>query len=353
MHRETSLPQQHNTPRLALAVFALAAASGSALLSCSDNGPTFTEGVTFGDGTRIRAARLNEGHDAYMHNCRPCHGDKGDGRGMSAPGLRPPPRDFTKAQFKFAWVDPPTSLPTDDDLKRIVKGGLHGTAMLAWDVTEEELKGIIQYIKTFPSQANKAAGKAKDDNPWLQKDSFGEQVKPTPDPWVGKEAEAFEAGKLIYHTGGCNNCHPNYVTEEEYVGLWHKYDADIPITSFRDNMYLSVLQEPTTFEVEGVKMRILPPDFLRDAVRSIPRNEEELKPLERIGFYYTPLQYLYLRINAGVNPVMTSWKAYAEDKKWAVAHYVMTLIQMRGTHEADSLRHKLETQVHMKLAPSP
>jgi len=49
---------------------------------------------------------------------------------MSSANLRPPPRNFTKAQFKFAWVDPPTALPTDDDLRRIIRGGLHGTAML-------------------------------------------------------------------------------------------------------------------------------------------------------------------------------------------------------------------------------
>jgi mono/diheme cytochrome c family protein len=322
--------------------------AASSLLSCSEGMHHFSSGITLGDTTHISAARLNEGHDAYMHNCRPCHGDKGDGRGMSSPGLRPPPRDFTKAQFKFAFVDPPTALPTDDDLRRIIRGGLHGTAMLSWDVTDEELKGIIQYIKTFPSQAAQDKGEP-DTNPWLKEGTLGEPMQPTPDPWVGKEAEAIEAGKLIYHTGGCNNCHPNYVTEKEYIELWHKFDAEIPITSFRDNMYLSVLQNPTDYQVEGHGMRILPPDFTRDAVRSIPSNEEELRPLERMGIYWTPIQYLYLRINAGVNPVMTSWKAYSEDKKWAVSHYVMTLIQSRGTDKADQLHATLEHQAHVKL----
>lgn len=316
-------------------------------VSCSQ-GETFTSGITLGDGTRISAIRLNEGHDAYMHSCRPCHGDKGDGRGMSSAGLRPPPRDFRKAQFKFAFVDPPTALPTDDDLKRIVRGGLHGTAMLPWDVTDEELKGIVQYIKTFPSQAAKEKGEP-DKNPWL-KEAPGDPMKPTPDPWIGKEAEAIEQGKLIYHTGGCNNCHPNYVTEREYIDLWHKYDPELPITSFRENMYLSVLQTPTDYQVEGYGMRILPPDFTRDPVRSIPATDEELKPLQKMGIYWTPIQYLYLRINAGVNPVMTSWKAYGEDKKWAVAHYVLSLIQTRGTAKADALHATLDNQQHVKLA---
>jgi mono/diheme cytochrome c family protein len=325
------------------------AALGSLSLSCSQGDKPFTHSVTLGDGTRIRPARLNEGHDVFMHYCRPCHGEKGDGRGYSSAGLRPPPRDFRQAKFKFAWVDPPTALPTDDDLKRIVRGGLHGSAMLPWDLTDDELKSVIQYIKMIPSLAAKEKGEP-DKNPWLT-DPPGEQVKPTPDPWIGKEAEAIEAGKLIYHTGGCNNCHPNYVTEKEYVNLWHKYDAEIPITSFRENMYLAVLQSPTDYQVEGYGMRILPPDFTRDAVRSIPVTEAELKPLEKSGIYYTPLQYLYLRINAGVNPVMTSWKAYAEDKKWAVSHYVMSLIQLRANGKADELHAELEHQVHVKFAP--
>jgi hypothetical protein len=147
------------------------------------------------------------------------------------------------------------------------------------------------------------------------------------------------------------------VTEQEYIDLWHKYDADIPITSFRENMYLSVLQSPTDYQVEGYGMRILPPDFTRDPVRSIPLTESELRPLEKTimasgtGLYYSPMQYLYLRINAGVNPVMTSWKAYPEDKKWSVTHYVMSLIQMRVTGKAEELQARLEHQTHVKLAP--
>jgi hypothetical protein len=48
---------------------------------------------------------------------------------------------------------------------------------------------------------------------------------------------------------------------------------------------------------------------------------------------------------------MTSWKAYSEDKKWAVSRYVMTLIQMRGTPAADRLHETLQNQVHVKLGP--
>jgi hypothetical protein len=31
----------------------------------------------------------------------------------------------------------------------ILKNGLHGTAMLPWDLTEQQMFNVVQYIKTF------------------------------------------------------------------------------------------------------------------------------------------------------------------------------------------------------------
>src|SRR5437867_1761932 len=107
----------------------------------------FREPLKLG-GKVISADTLNEGQRRFMLYCRPCHGEKGDGKGPSSPGLRPPPRDFTLGTFKFGAV-PGGTLPHDEDIVRIVRNGLHGTAMLAWDVPEQDLQNIIQYIKTF------------------------------------------------------------------------------------------------------------------------------------------------------------------------------------------------------------
>src|SRR5262245_22070826 len=110
---------------------------------------TFTEGRTFAGEVQVDAATLNDGRDAYMLYCFACHGDKGDGKGPSSYGLRPPPRDFTKGVFKFARLRGGDEMPNDDDLERIVLGGLHGTAMLPWDIPKIELHKILQYIKTL------------------------------------------------------------------------------------------------------------------------------------------------------------------------------------------------------------
>src|SRR5262245_62027792 len=91
-----------------------------ALAACSVGGKKFDKPMTLG-GKEVSAETLEHGREAYMHNCRACHGDHGDGGGPAAYGLRPPPRDFTATRFKikFSTVES-GKLPTDDDLKHIL-----------------------------------------------------------------------------------------------------------------------------------------------------------------------------------------------------------------------------------------
>ena len=102
-------------------------------------------------GQTIAPAQLRRGAAAFTHYCRPCHGDAGDGAGPSGRGLQPPPRDLRLGVYKFAAVAT-GQLPNDSDLRRIIKGGLHGTAMLAWDVPDLELDDLIQYVKAFSAR---------------------------------------------------------------------------------------------------------------------------------------------------------------------------------------------------------
>src|SRR5438874_1496835 len=115
----------------ATSVFWLLAAAG-----CDHDHP-FKSSMKLG-GQEVSADTLNRGRDAYQQYCRPCHGDNGDGKGYSSLGLRPPPRDFTQGLFKFGHTAIP-NLPPDAELKQLVTKGLHGTAMLPWDIQEQEL----------------------------------------------------------------------------------------------------------------------------------------------------------------------------------------------------------------------
>lgn len=257
-------------------------------------------------GKEIPADVLTAGERAYMQYCRACHGDKGDGKGPAAPGLRPPPRDFTLGSFKFGAV-PGGTLPNDDDLVRVVRFGLHGTAMRAWDgVPEKQLLEIVQYLKTF--------------SPRWKEEEPGEPIVPTPDAWRGKEAAGVERGRAVYHgVAQCLSCHPAYAPKR-YIHDVTKQLTGAGTTDFRDDLYGSELKNSEF----GVKL--LPPDFTRATLRSV-RPEHQLEDLYRV-------------IAAGVGgTAMPTWRdALPEEDIWALAHFVDALVKTRGTDAPERLR---------------
>ena len=90
-----------------------------------------------------------QGRYVYQRNCLVCHGAYGDGRGEMGRELKPSPRHFGRGLFKYRTT-PVGALPTDDDLERTIRGGLAGTAMPIFsNLTDRELKSVIEYVKSF------------------------------------------------------------------------------------------------------------------------------------------------------------------------------------------------------------
>lgn len=299
--------------RLLLGLAILAAA-------CSPGGPptaAFRQPITLG-GKVVPAEVLTRGERAFATYCRPCHGDRGDGKGPAAKGLRPPPRDFTQGAFKFAAVAG-GSLPNDDDLRRIVRSGLHGTAMRAWDgIPEKELDAVLQYIKTF--------------SPRWKEEAPGEVIRPTPDPWAGKEAEGAARGRALYHgLAQCISCHPSYVPKQGIDEASRQLTGN-PVSDFRDDMYGSALKE------SDYGVMLLPPDFTRSDLRSV-RADHQLEDLYRV-------------IASGVGgTAMPTWRgALPEADLWALAHYVSSLLALRGT---ETPRRTLEANLRADLQWRP
>lgn len=306
-------------------------------LGCAEH--QFKQPVTLG-GKVVTAEELNRGHDAYQQYCRPCHGENGDGRGYSSLGLRPPPRDFTQALFKFGGVAIP-GLPPDSELKRIVNNGLHGTAMLPWDVSDKELEAILQYIKTFSPK-------------WLT-EAPGQVVAISSDPYgPPKAAQAIELGRKLYHAKAqCSNCHPAYVTHRELFEITKEMAklGNLPppdTMEFSEQMY-SPPAKPSDYCLEwkpGWKkledreclkpVSFAPPDFTRDPIRAgtTPRD-------------------LYRTVAAGIGGAgMPTWKgALAEDELWALVYYVHSLIELNGTPAARKLRVRLFDPANLAWAP--
>ena len=304
---------------------ALAAAGAVALPACAKSPipPEFTAPLTLG-GRTVQPDVLNAGRLAYTDYCYACHGSQGDGRGPAGYGYRPPPRDFRAGTFKFAGQV--AGLPHDEDLTRIVRGGLHGTAMLKWDVPEAELPAILQYIKTFapPGQS------------WKDPDeALGERIVPPPDPFAGKKEEAIAEGKKVYHAAAtCWSCHPAFATKKEIYAA--SVELGKPITDFRKDLYFPEAKE-ADYAVEGKKMKILPPDFTFMPVRSVRSAAD-----------------LFRLIGAGIpGTAMPQWSgSLADDKIWAMAHYVESLIAIRNTPAADALRKELMSQPEF-VPPAP
>jgi mono/diheme cytochrome c family protein len=286
----------------------------------------FTQPLALAGGKSVAPNVLEDGYDGYMLYCYACHGEKGDGRGPAAPAMRPAPRDFTQAMFKFAGV-PAGGLPHDDDLDALIKNGLDGTPMLPWDVSPRERMAIVQYLKTF--------------SPRWKEEPPGDKILPDgPDPWQGKESAAIELGKRIYHFSGarmskegqleqifagCSTCHPAYLPGQELREL-AILTGVAPVE--REDLYRPAAKE-TDYLVDGHKLVILPTDFLFQRVK--------------VG---TSLPALYRTIAAGIGgTAMPVWKPPLGDRDlWALAHYVKSLAEIRGTPPALALQARLNPE---------
>ncbi len=331
MHSSPS-PRGKVSPSKGLALGVALCASVS-VAACSPDKMPFseTETHTFAGGLVSTGHELNEGYQSYTRYCYACHGVKGDGKGPSSYGLRPPPRNFTAGIFKFARLRSSDDLPNDEDLVRIIKGGLHGTAMLPWDVQDDELLRIIQYIKTFAPQ--KWEKKKKNGDPVKALEPFEAGV----DPWAGKSAEAINRGRELYHfKAECVNCHPAYGGKEELYKLSleaSKREPTVfsPVTGFRDDFYNSVAKDSEEYGV-----RILPPDFTFNKVRSIRKGTE--------------LEDLFRLLSFGVYPIMPAWKGALEDKDiWAISHYVKSLIDVIDKPEAAAMKARFAGQAPFEV----
>jgi mono/diheme cytochrome c family protein len=294
-----------------------AAALSAALLLAGCSGPVkhFKKSMVLG-GKKVSARALNNGAQQFETYCSACHGVNGDGKGPASVGLRPPPRDFHLGKFKFAAVSS-GQLPNDEDLMRIVKGGLHGTAMLPWsDVPDKDIYDILQYIKTL--------------SPRWADSKPGDPIVAPADTWgPERKAEAITRGMKLYHGfAQCLLCHPAYAGQSDVNAA--SMELSKREAQLRQDPFNSQLKESDY----GVK--IMPPDFTRDPVRS-----------------GETLNDLYRTIASGIGgTAMPAWKGALPDEDiWAIAYYVHSLIEIRDTPAADALKSKLMAS-HEQTAPA-
>jgi mono/diheme cytochrome c family protein len=273
------------------------------LLSACDGVIEFKEGKILG-GQQVDAKTLNLGQTTYLEYCIQCHGVDGKGNGPSSIGLLPPPRNLTQGLYKFPWTQY-GELPHDEDFKRIIRHGLKGSAMLAWDISDERLNAVIQYIKTFAPTVWEGSDKVLGTKFELPKDPYG----------IEKKAEAIEKGKRVYHiTAACTQCHRGYETKEN-ISNYNKEINKVPLkpADFAADLYQLKSQDGE------YNYKILPPDYTYHELRSI-----------------TDMTSIVQRLMYGVTGSgMPGWKdVVTDDELWALAYYVQSLRELKDDQPA-------------------
>ncbi len=80
-----------------------------------------------------------DGRSLYNDKCTLCHGVRGDGRGPAGAALSPKPTDFTDSQY---W-----QTTGNQKITAVIKYGMG--VMPAFDLKPEEIRAIIDYMRTF------------------------------------------------------------------------------------------------------------------------------------------------------------------------------------------------------------
>lgn len=131
------------------------------------------------------------GKAVYDLRCAECHGASGQGDGPSAAYLIPRPRDFTTGKYKIRSTET-GSTPTDEDLVRVVRQGLYGTAMPGWDriLPDADIADVVEHVKSLSPQF--AAQPAREIPPSTATPSSPESIA---------------RGRQVYEKLQCGKCH--------------------------------------------------------------------------------------------------------------------------------------------------
>ncbi|MGA9642573.1 MAG: c-type cytochrome [Terriglobales bacterium] len=135
--------------------------------------------------SRKTPPNFKTGEETYKGLCARCHGEKGDGKGVTYLYLDPAPRDLTKAAFM-------TTKPEERFLTSL-KEGVPGTSMPPWErvLTDQQRKDVLDYVfKTFVKESRR---------------ELKERKVPETNP-VAFTPESVNAGEQIF-LQRCTGCH--------------------------------------------------------------------------------------------------------------------------------------------------
>lgn len=260
----------------------------------------------------------------YRDACSPCHGRLGDGQGPGARLLgEAQPRDFTVGVFKFRTT-PTGSLPADEDIFRTISRGVPGTWMPEWEemLTEDQRWALVRYIKGFS-------------------DFFADE-EPDPPVSIPRErevsAELVSEGRLVYAALRCAQCHGplgrgDGPSADELTDDWDRkiHPYDFTRGGYKAGSAPSDIYRTLVTGLSGTPM----PAFERDIVLfpggpdiDVAQMSEGLDPgtVDDLRTFLAD-QPTRAQVAAMSN---ADAQSLAEDRLWALVHYVRSLDRPRG-----------------------
>lgn len=166
--------------------------------------------------TRPTGRSSDAGPALYEQHCECCHGAEGRGDGRAARHLYPRPRDLLREKMRL--VSTRNGVPTDSDIKNVIRSGIPGTAMVPLpDLREDELDLLVGVVRTMQRAGIREQYEAE-----LR--AYGEEVDPedvrevvaiqstprdvvTVPPLSARTDESLLLGQQLYVSQTCDSCH--------------------------------------------------------------------------------------------------------------------------------------------------
>lgn len=98
---------------------------------------------------------VQKGQEVYMMYCALCHGNQGRGDGIAGRGLKPPPRDFSKGDWRYGG--------TRIGIYEIVSQGSEGTSMAAFShIPKRERWALVHFVRSLGQPVSDEDQKTKE-----------------------------------------------------------------------------------------------------------------------------------------------------------------------------------------------
>lgn len=92
-------------------------------------------------------AQFHDGAKLFVQHCANCHGERGDGNGITS--LTTKARYFGHEPYKFTMTTG-TKIPTDDTLLTTIRRGIAGSSMPSFEkLSDGELRAILAHVRTL------------------------------------------------------------------------------------------------------------------------------------------------------------------------------------------------------------